>query len=209
MDEVSQRKCKHYYRLACYAYDKKSDFKREIEGNYKAKIKRIVTFEDIKALRILDDKKGDRNNTLALGFSKYYNERDKTDENVEAIEKSLKDIAKDLKTKYNVVLSKILDDLKKFGASTPIVIPDITIASEFNSESVIKNNIKYYYKQDEIDLPESYNGLGYSNLIYMILELASFIESFRNSKEVKISEFLTVLLKSLSAYASTNATSIY
>ncbi len=189
-----------YYRLACYAYDKKSDFKREIEGNYKAKIKRIVTFEDIKALRILDDKKGDRNNTLALGFSKYYNERDKTDENVEAIEKSLKDIAKDLKTKYNVVLSKILDDLKKFGASTPIVIPDITIASEFNSESVIKNNIKYYYKQDEIDLPESYNGLGYSNLIYMILELASFIESFRNSKEVKISEFLTVFIEEPEAH---------
>lgn len=189
-----------YYRLTCYAHDKKSGFKREIEGNYKEKIKKIVTFEDIKALRILDDKKGDRNNTLALGFSKYYNERDKTDENVEAIEKSLKDIAKELKTKYNIVLSKILEDLKKFGASTPVVIPDITIASEFNSESVIKNNIKYYYKQDEIDLPESYNGLGYSNLIYMILELASFIERFRNSKEEKISEFLTVLIEEPEAH---------
>lgn len=189
-----------YYRPICYALDKTTNFKREIEGNFRDKIKKIVTFEDIKALRILDDKKGDRNNTLALGFSKYYNERDKTDGNVEALEKSLKDVAKDLKEKYNIVLRKILDDLKTFGASTPVIIPDITISSEFNSEAVIKNNIKYYYKQDEIDLPESYNGLGYSNLIYMILELASFIERFRNAKEEKISEFLTVLVEEPEAH---------
>src|SRR5690606_14160245 len=113
---------------------------------------------------------------------------------------SLKDISKDLKEKYDVVLQKIIEDLKKFGASTPISIPPISIASEFDSESVIKNNIKYYYKQEEIDLPESYNGLGYSNLIYMVLELASFIEHFRNSKEEKASEFLTVLIEEPEAH---------
>ena len=184
-----------FYKLSCYAIDKNRNYKREIEGSFKDKIKKIVSFEDIKALRILDDKKGDKNNTLSIGFSKYYNERDKTDSNVDALEKSLKAISIELKTKYNSVLEKIIVDLKKFGATTPIIIPDITIESEFNSESVIKNNIKYYYKQDEIDLPESYNGLGYSNLIYMVLELACFIERFRNAKDVKISEFLVVLIE--------------
>jgi putative ATP-dependent endonuclease of OLD family len=190
----------NFYHLKCYAVDSKSDFKREIEGSFKDKIKRVVSFEDIKALRVLDDKKGDRNNTLSLGFSNYYKERDKTDNNVQTLEKSLKDISVDLKEKYNVVLEKILVDLKKFGASTPIVIPDITIESEFNSEAVIKNNIKYYYKHTEIDLPESYNGLGYSNLIYMVLELASFIERFRNAKEEKLSEFLVVMIEEPEAH---------
>lgn len=189
-----------YYRLICYATDKKTNYKREIEGSFKEKIKKIVSFEDIKALRVLDDKKGDRNNTLALGFSKYYKERDKTDGNVNALEKALKEVSINLKEKYNAVLSKILVDLKRFGASTPVTIPDITIESEFDSESVIKRNIKYYYKQDEIDLPESYNGLGYSNLIYMILELASFIERFRNAKEEKVSEFLVVLIEEPEAH---------
>ena len=189
-----------FYKTTCYAFDKVSRYKREIEGSFKDKIKKIVSFEDIKALRILDDKKGDRNNTLALGFSKYYKERDKRNNDVDALEKSLKEIAKELKTKYNIVLGKILADLKKFGAATPVVIPAIAIDSEFNSESVIKNNIKYYYKQDEIDLPENYNGLGYSNLIYMILELASFIERFRNAKEEKVSEFLTILIEEPEAH---------
>ena len=191
---------RNFYHLKCYAVDFASDFRREIEGSFKEKIKKVVSFEDIKALRVLDDKKGDRNNTLSLGFSKYYKERDKTDSNVETLEKSLKDISVELKDKYNVVLEKILEDLKKFGASTPIVIPDITIESEFNSEAVIKNNIKYYYKHNEIDLPESYNGLGYSNLIYMILELASFVERFKNAKEEKLSEFLVVMIEEPEAH---------
>ncbi len=189
-----------FYKLKCFAKDIKSNYQREIELGFREKIKKIVSFEDIKALRILDDKKNDKNRTLALGFSKYYNERDKTDENVKAIEDKLKEVSSDLKEKYDAVLEKILADLKRFGASTPIAIPQITIDSEFDSESVIRNNIKYYYKQDEINLPESYNGLGYSNLIYMILELASLIERFRNAKENKVSEFLTVLIEEPEAH---------
>ena len=189
-----------YYNLKCYAKDIRSDYLREIEVGYREKIKKVVSFEDIRALRVLDDKKSDSNKTLALGFSKYYNERDKTDANVKAVEDSLKGISKELKEKYDVVLKKIIDDLDNFGASTPIAIPPISIASEFDSESVIKNNIKYYYKQEEIDLPESYNGLGYSNLIYMVLELASFIERFRNAKEEKVSEFLVVLVEEPEAH---------
>tara|TARA_R110002020_G_scaffold29940_7_gene94486 strand:+ start:5453 stop:7504 length:2052 start_codon:yes stop_codon:yes gene_type:complete len=189
-----------FYKLKCYAKDIKSDYQREIELGFKEKIKKIVSFEDIKALRVLDDKKNDKNKTLALGFSKYYNERDKTDANVKAVEEKLKDVSKDLKEKYDAVLKKILADLRKFGAKTPIVIPQITIDSEFDSEAVIRNNIKYYYKQEEINLPESYNGLGYSNLIYMVLELASFIQRFRNATEDKVSEFLAVLIEEPEAH---------
>src|SRR5690554_453293 len=189
-----------FYKLKCYAKDIKSDYQREIELSFREKIKKIVSFEDIKALRILDDKKNDKNKTLALGFSKYYNERDKTDGNVKAVEEKLKEVSSDLKEKYAEVLKKILTDLQRFGAATPITMPEITIDSEFDSESVIRNNIKYYYKQDEINLPESYNGLGYSNLIYMILELASFIQRFRNAKETKVSEFLTVLIEEPEAH---------
>ena len=141
--EYFKENLKAFYKLKCYAKDIKSDYAREIELGFKEKVKKVVSFEDIKALRILDDKKSDSNKTLALGFSKYYNERDRTDANVKAVEESLKNISKELKEKYDLVLQKIIEDLDKFGASTPITIPPISIASEFDSESVIKNNIKY------------------------------------------------------------------
>lgn len=193
---------KNFYRLKCFASEnlEGNKRKREIEGSYRDKIRKVVSFEDIKALRILDDKKGDRNNTLAQGFSKYYNERDESNEDVKNLEAALEKVESDLKDKYQVVLTKILDDLKKFGANTPITIPAININSKFDSEDVIKRNIQYFYKHDEIDLPESYNGLGYSNLIYMILELASFIEKFKNAKREKVSEFLMVMIEEPEAH---------
>ncbi len=190
----------HLYGTVCYATDKESDYKRVIEDSFKIKVQKVVLFESIKAMRVLDDTKGDSNNALSIGFSNYYNQRDKNSTDVRDLEKALKTISQDLKIKYNKVLENILLELKKFGAKTPITIPNIAIDSKFDSEKVIKNNIQYLYKQEEIDLPESYNGLGYSNLIYMILELASFIERFKNSKEEKLSNLLAVLIEEPEAH---------
>ncbi|MEH1008250.1 AAA family ATPase [Winogradskyella sp. ECml5-4] len=192
---------KFLYKNVCYAIDRESDYKRIIEDSFKTKIQKIVLFESIKAMRVLDDIKGDSNNALSLGFSNYYSHRDKTDnKDVEELEDALKGIASDLKERYKKVLENIMLELKKFGANTPVSIPPIEIDSIFDSEKVLKNNIQYLYKQNEINLPESYNGLGYSNLIYMILELASFIEKFKNSKEEKLSNFLVVLIEEPEAH---------
>lgn len=189
-----------YYKIRCYAIDKESDYRREIEDSFRKAIERVVLFESIQAMRILDDTKGDSNNALSEGFSKYYKERDKKNNDVIELEDALKSVSVELKDKYNKVLEGIIEKLQLFGAKTPITVPDITIDSKFDSEKVIKNNIQYLYKQAEIDLPESYNGLGYSNLIYMILELASFIEKFKNSKEEKLSNFLVVLIEEPEAH---------
>ncbi|MGE8534176.1 MAG: AAA family ATPase [Chryseobacterium sp.] len=191
---------KKYYQLTCYAIDKDSNFKKDIGLNFKSKIEKIVSFEDIKASRTLDDTKSDKNKTLATGFSHYYRERDKTKEDVKKLEDTLTKVSVDLKNEYEKVLKDVISDLNHFGVSTPISIPKIEIDSEFNSEAVIKNNIKYYYKHDDINLPESYNGLGYSNLIFMVLELTSFIERFKNSSEEKKSEFLTILIEEPEAH---------
>ncbi|WP_034889493.1 ATP-dependent nuclease [Gillisia sp. Hel_I_29] len=189
------------YDTVCYALDKDSDYTRIIEDSFKTKIQKVVLFESIKAMRILDDTKGDSTNALSIGFSNYYKQRDKTNnQDVKDLEETLKGVSKELKIKYEKVLEGIMSKLEKFGAKTPITIPPIGINSKFDSEKVIKNNIQYLYKQDEIDLPESYNGLGYSNLIYMILELASFIEKFKNSKEEKLSNFLVVLIEEPEAH---------
>ncbi|SDJ09752.1 AAA family ATPase [Chryseobacterium jejuense] len=191
---------KKYYQLTCYAIDKNSNFKKDIGLNFKSKIEKVVSFEDIKASRTLDDTKSDKNKTLATGFSHYYRERDKTKEDVKRLEDTLTKVSVDLKNEYEKVLKDVISDLNHFGASTPISIPKIEIDSEFNSEAVIKNNIKYYYKHDDINLPESYNGLGYSNLIFMVLELTSFIERFKNASEEKKSEFLTILIEEPEAH---------
>ncbi|NLU39966.1 MAG: AAA family ATPase [Bacteroidales bacterium] len=191
---------KSLYTLKCFAFDKQTGRTFPIDDSFKRKIQKVVLFENIQAMRVLDDSKNDRNNSLSIGFSNYYSQRDKSDVNVKALEKTLKATSGELKDKYNAVLKDIITKLENFGAKSPITIPNISINSEFDSEKIMKNNIKYYYKQDEIDLPERYNGLGYSNLIYMILELESFVEKFKNNKEEKISNFLVVLIEEPEAH---------
>ena len=130
-----------FYKIKCYALDKLSDYKREIEDSFRKAIEKVVFFESIQAMRILDDTKGDSNNALSEGFSKYYKERDKKSNDVVELENALKGVSKELKEKYNKVLEGILDKLKLFGATTPINVPDITIDSNFDSEKVIKNKM--------------------------------------------------------------------
>lgn len=195
-----QKNINNHYRTECYAVDKNSNYKRKIEEGFKRAIEKVFLVESIKAMRVLDDTKDDSNNSLSEGFSKYYKVRDKESGDVKDLENALEDVSKTLKGKYEKVLESILDELKKFGAKTPITVPQIVVNSKFDSEKVIKKNIQYLYQQDVIDLPESYNGLGYSNLIYMILELASFIEKFKNSKEEKLTNFITVLIEEPEAH---------
>ncbi len=166
--EYLHKNVNHLYETVGYAVDKESDYRRKIEDSFISKIQKVVLFESIKAMRILDDVKSDSNNSLALGFSNYYNQRDKkNNKDVKALEDKLDEVSKELKEKYAKVLQSIMSKLESFGSKTPIVIPPITIDSRFDSEKIIKNNIHYLYKQDEINLPESYNGLGYSNLLYI------------------------------------------
>ncbi|MCF2221026.1 AAA family ATPase [Chryseobacterium sp. PS-8] len=190
-----------FYQLKCYAIDKDSEFRKEIDISFKNKIKQIVSFESIKASRNLDDVGKDKSKTLQTGFSDFYKESNKEDNsNVEDLETVLTDFSSKLDTKYKVVLDDILKEIKNFGIEPHVTIPPILLKSEFNSETILKNNIKYYYENGEIPLPENYNGLGYSNLIFLVLKVVSFIEKFKKTKAEDKAEFLTILIEEPEAH---------
>lgn len=172
-----------------------------IEDNVLTKVLSVINFETIQASRKLDDTKNDKNRSLALGFSDYYqNINVDSNADVESLKGTLKDVSTDLDGKYQKVLEKILDKLKSFGVDKDINIPEIILKSQFDPESIIRNNIKYYYKSGGIELPENYNGLGYSNLIFLVLKVVSFIENFKKNKENNITEVLTILIEEPEAH---------
>lgn len=172
-----------------------------IEDNIFSKIQSIINFETIQASRKLDDTKMDNNRSLALGFSDYYKtvNSDKN-EDVDELKKVLTETSNVLDNKYEIILDTILDKLSNFGVDKQINIPEIILKSKFDAETIIKNNIKYYYNSGGIQLPENYNGLGYSNLIYLVLKIVSFIETFKKKKASNTTEILTVLIEEPEAH---------
>ncbi len=172
-----------------------------IEDNILNRVSKVLCFETIQASRKLDDTKTDKNRSLAVGFSDYYrNVHGDQDADVEALKGTLKNVSTELDEKYEKVLEKILDKLKSFGVDKDINIPEIILKSKFDPESIIKNNIKYFYKNGDIELPENYNGLGYSNLIFLVLKIVSFIENFKKNKLKHETEILTILLEEPEAH---------
>ena len=189
-----QKNIKGLYREDFHVLDKKSDYTRKIERGYKTKLEKLFLLKEIKAQRDLDDDYKDNKENLSKGFSSYYSHRDRNNTDVEDLESELIKIRETLRQKYGKILKDILKDLSDFGAETPTRIPEIFIESEMDSQEIIRKNIKYLYKNESgVNLPERYNGLGYSNLIFMVLELASFIEEYKNQKEQ--ADFMLVLIE--------------
>ena len=188
---------KLHYHLKCYA----GELDYPLDDIYRNTIKKILKIESIKASRKLDDVGDDRNKTLEVGFSDYYKESNKeNDANVKNLEKSLDKISKELEADYKAILNDILKELKSFGLDPKINIPDIELKSVFESEKILERNIKYFYKNGEIDLPENFNGLGYSNLIYLVLKIVSFVEKFKKAKKEEKTEFLLILIEEPEAH---------
>ncbi|MEN9302974.1 MAG: hypothetical protein RL264_1403 [Bacteroidota bacterium] len=184
-----------YYDIKCYGGD------NVIEENFKRKLFTVLYFETIQASRKLDDTKSDKNKTLAVGFSDYYRETNKdNNEDVENLEKQLKLTSSDLEKKYEKILNELLEKLKLFGVEPHLTIPEIVLQAGFDPENILKNNIKYFYKQDGVQLPENFNGLGYSNLIYLVLKVVSFIVKFKKAAPLNKSETLTILIEEPEAH---------
>lgn len=184
-----------YYDIKCYGGD------NLIEENFKRKLFNVLCFETIQASRKLDDTKTDKNKTLAVGFSDYYRETNKdNNQDVENLEQQLKETSTVLNVKYENILNELLGKLKLFGVEPHVTIPEIVLQAGFDPVNILKNNIKYFYKQDGVQLPENFNGLGYSNLIYLVLKVVSFIEKFKKATPLNKSETLTILIEEPEAH---------
>lgn len=184
-----------YFDIKCFGGD------NLIEDNFKRKLLSVLCFETIQASRKLDDTKSDKNKTLAVGFSDYYRETNKdNNEDVEDLEKKLKETSTVLNEKYENILKELLKQLKLFGVEPHLTIPEIVLQAGFDPENILKNNIKYFYRQNNITLPENFNGLGYSNLIYLVLKVISFIEKFKKAAPINKAETLTILIEEPEAH---------
>jgi len=184
-----------HYEIKCFGGN------NLIDENFRRKLLTVLNFETVQASRKLDDTKTDKNKTLAIGFSDYYRETNKdNNEDVEQLELQLKVTSEVLNEKYENILKELLKKLRLFGVEPHLTIPEIILQSGFDPESILRNNIKYFYKQDNITLPENFNGLGYSNLIYLVLKVVSFIEKFKKADPINKSETLTILIEEPEAH---------
>ncbi len=184
LSEYLKKNSSHFYTTMYYAVDSENKtVKSKIEENAKGKISNVFLPQFITAQRIVDDQSSDDVHGLTKGFGDYYKYNNDSP-NTEDLKVLLDKTSQDLDGDYKTFFKDIFSDLKDFGMNTGLNVQELEIKSKFDIEKVLKDNATLYYKHDDEFLPESHNGLGYSNLIYIILQFFNSFEEYKKRKPI-------------------------
>lgn len=184
-----------YFKIKKYSrgYDKKNkkiipDMKEEIESK---NIQKVIKIVGIRADRAVSN--DERNHALSTLTSRYYetyrkNIKDESNSIFQELEIELEKADKALYKIYNGeknnnenesegIFKGIIDVVKTYGGSDNKI--NISIGSSISEKNLLTNNTSLYYKhgdEDSSTLPETYNGLGYLNLIGILFEIETKLQ---------------------------------
>lgn len=146
-------------------------------------LKRIISFKYIGARRNPSNSENDT--SLSALSSRYYdhtNGKDDSSPITDTFEHTLADTDVSLSGIYDTIFNNVISKIKKFGGirENDTVV---RIISTLSQQQLLKGNTTVIYEDHGQQLPETYNGLGYLNLISMIFEIETILSSFRNDTD--------------------------
>ncbi|URJ48511.3 ATP-dependent nuclease [Paenibacillus polymyxa] len=158
----------------------------EVEKISPTDINKIFGTCFIAAQREVDDGNSRSNSKLSSVFQKEYKNRsDKSSSNkqteieIESLNEEIYKANEGIDIKLGSFFEDFIRSYSTFGYPS---LDDTTLTLKSNvTVSNLFTGIKLFYKDNEHLLPEKYNGLGYSNLIYIISEILSFKSTIKDN----------------------------
>ncbi|MGL5724432.1 ATP-dependent nuclease [Cetobacterium sp.] len=162
------------YSIKRSPYKPNEDFDEVTENN----IKNLLSFFPIEAQRNLDDSSGVSKNRFSQILNTHYEKQLKEDneemkEQIAKIEEQIQMSNGHLDQLFLDFFNAFMESFKQFGFPG-LNEGNIKIKSNLEVSNILKNMLKIYYENEDVLLPEKYNGLGYTNLLYIITKVLSF-----------------------------------
>lgn len=145
----------------------------------------LLSFKYIEANRTVNNTEADK--TLSYQTAKLYElieDIDQQNENHEELDDQLREMDTDLNKHYKQLFEKVIESVKVFGGLYP-ADTEISIVSTLSHKNLLNGNTVVKYNHDDNQLPESFNGLGYMNLISMIFEIERIRQEFNRKSNEK------------------------
>jgi len=152
----------------------------------KIQINKIINFKMIDAKRSVSNK--DSGKSLSSLSSMMYKKVESSEienKGIKEFKDALRATDSNLDTVYKTLFSDVLEDIKQFGG---IKSGDSTIKiiSTLQHRELLDGNTTVMYSiNNNHNLPENYNGLGYMNLISMIFEIKILLHEFKKELSEK------------------------
>lgn len=162
-------------------------------------LQRLIRIDVVSAQRHIDDREeGSKATRLSTLLHAHYERRYKIDapKEFKALEKTLREQSAALGPQYVKAFDGLMKGLDKFGHPES---PKLTVRAELSADGLFKDTTRVYYAaanaappptaeaaaalDQAFELPERYNGLGFKNLIYIVLCLKSFREDVESDPE--------------------------
>lgn len=170
----------NYYTINIRPYSKVE----ETENVSRSDFNRLIQTKFINAQRVLDDSNSESKSKLSKVFQQQFNNENEKDESKsEELLKIIESTSLNIDRKLSDFFSSFIGYFSRFGFPG-LGNEKVELKSQLAPEVLFKNNVKLFYNHDGAILPEKYNGLGYSNLIYIISQIIGFcneIAGFQNN----------------------------
>jgi predicted ATP-dependent endonuclease of OLD family len=164
-------------------------------------IEDIINFKFISARREVANE--EINKTLSNQTSRIYEKTETSPDQNKAVEDfkdRLSETDDQLSGIYGDLFKTIIKKVGDFGGIRPNE-SEIKIISNLQHRELLKGNTTVVYKHDENnELPEYYNGLGYMNLISMIFEIEIRIQEFKKEKDKKPADIYLLFIEEPEAH---------
>lgn len=154
-----------------------------------SKVKRLLFTDFINAQRGLDDETYNEKDVLGKSLGNIFKKASLEGAPDEFKKKSveLEGVVDDLQTKVDTEfqdkLKELLPSLALFGYPG-LRDPNLSAQTELNVSSLLESSTRVFYqKSEQLKLPETYNGLGFRNLIYILFLLYEFFRAFQTANE--------------------------
>ena len=159
-----------------------SDNRVELDFN---KIKRLIRAEVINAQRGLDDETHNERDVLGKSLGNIFNSSSNAGapETFKALSGEINEVVEELQTRVDTdfqgKVEQLLPTLTIFGYPG-LQDPNLSASTELNVKSLLESNTKVYYRKDDhFTLPETYNGLGFRNLIFILFRIYEYFRAYQ------------------------------
>jgi predicted ATP-dependent endonuclease of OLD family len=134
----------------------------------------LVLAKFINAQRGLDDGSSENSSKLSKVFHKQFDYRHEEDEDTyEKLLDALKVANENIGIQLDSFFSSFIGHFGTFGFPG-LGDEKVKLKSQLKTDNLFKDNVRLFYSLDANHFPEKYNGLGYSNLIYIISQIIGF-----------------------------------
>jgi len=169
---------KQHYEIGFYSLDDNGTETAETKldsNDAKSLLKDLLRVDFVDAQRSMNDDEANRSSRLSTAFSTFYKKNLEQAEADQSAYQVIDENNQKLTEHYETHFSGLMDVIKGLGVPS-INDRDLKIVSSLSPLAALQGNTDLLYIDTERqhELPESYNGLGFKNLIYMAIQISHF-----------------------------------